>query len=79
MPLQQPTPEKLEAPPTPEPLPNEIHKPLAPGAKYTMQTPIEEIRQALIQDGIRLQQGNEVSDIITFKTHFYAAICAQKC
>ena len=62
MPLQQPTPEKQEALPTPEPLPQETQKPIMPkGDKYTMQTPIEEIRALLIADGLKQQQGNEVS------------------
>ena len=62
VPLQQPTPEKQEALPSPEPLPEEAQKPSIPKVdKYTMQTPIEEIRALLIVDGLRQKQGNEVS------------------
>ena len=31
--------------------------------KYTMETPIEEIRSVFIADGIKKQNGNDVSDI----------------
>ena len=31
--------------------------------RYTMETPIEEIRNVFIADGIKKQNGNDVSDI----------------
>ena len=39
------------------------------GDKYTMQTPIEEIRALLIADGLKQQQGNEVSAMKTLIGH----------